>query len=82
MVSQTANRGQGIHGTFRRGELVDYSLAHAARADLCRGSGRTEEARVAYREALRLTGRHRNNGHRAASGGTVRRIFSRALSIP
>ncbi len=37
-----------------RGELADYHLAHAARADLCRRLGRTEEARAAYRCALAL----------------------------
>jgi RNA polymerase sigma-70 factor (ECF subfamily) len=37
-----------------RGELADYHLAHAARADLCRRLGRTEEARTAYRRALAL----------------------------
>jgi RNA polymerase sigma-70 factor (ECF subfamily) len=37
-----------------RGELADYHLAHAARADLCRRLGRTEEARAAYRRALEL----------------------------
>jgi RNA polymerase sigma-70 factor (ECF subfamily) len=36
------------------GELSDYHLAHAARADLCRRLGRTEEARTAYRRALEL----------------------------
>ena len=37
-----------------RGELNDYHLAHAARADLCRRLGRTGEARAAYRRALEL----------------------------
>jgi len=37
------------------GELADYRLAHAARADLCRRLGRTAEARVAYERALTLT---------------------------
>lgn len=36
------------------GALVDYHLAHAARADLCRRLGRTEEARRAYLRALDL----------------------------
>jgi RNA polymerase sigma-70 factor, ECF subfamily len=39
---------------LRRGDLVDYHLAHAARADLCRRLGRTEEARTAYLRALDL----------------------------
>lgn len=38
-----------------RGELADYRLAHAARADLCRRLGRFSEARAAYERALALT---------------------------
>lgn len=38
-----------------RGELADYHLAHAARADLCRRLGRCAEARSAYERALALT---------------------------
>lgn len=38
-----------------RGELQDYRLAHAARADLYRRLGRTAEARSAYQRALELT---------------------------
>jgi RNA polymerase sigma-70 factor, ECF subfamily len=37
------------------GELADYALAHAARADLCRRLGRTAEARTSYERALALT---------------------------
>jgi RNA polymerase sigma-70 factor, ECF subfamily len=37
------------------GELRDYRLAHAARADFCRRLGRFDEAREAYERALRLT---------------------------
>jgi RNA polymerase sigma-70 factor (ECF subfamily) len=37
------------------GELTDYRLAHAARADLLRRLGRTGEARAAYQRALALT---------------------------
>ena len=37
------------------GELVNYHLAHAARADLCRRLGKTSDARVAYERALALT---------------------------
>ena len=36
------------------GELDDYHLYHAARADILRRLGRREEAVTAYREALRL----------------------------
>jgi RNA polymerase sigma-70 factor (ECF subfamily) len=38
-----------------RGELVDYRLAHAARADLCRRLGKTADAGAAYRRTLELT---------------------------
>jgi RNA polymerase sigma-70 factor (ECF subfamily) len=38
-----------------RGDLANYHLAHAARADLCRRLGRTVEARAAYERALGLT---------------------------
>jgi RNA polymerase sigma-70 factor (ECF subfamily) len=38
-----------------RGDLDNYHLAHAARADLCRRLGRTEEARASYERALSLT---------------------------
>ena len=38
-----------------RGELNDYHLAHAARADFCRRLGKTGEARAAYERALELT---------------------------
>jgi RNA polymerase sigma-70 factor (ECF subfamily) len=37
-----------------RGDLGDYHLAHAARADLLRRLGRREEARQAYERALAL----------------------------
>ena len=44
-----------IDALLARGELADYRLAHAARADLCRRLGRTAEARDAYERALALT---------------------------
>lgn len=43
-----------VDAILARGELADYHLAHAARADLCRRLGRTEEARAAYGRALAL----------------------------
>jgi RNA polymerase sigma-70 factor (ECF subfamily) len=43
-----------VEGILDRGELSDYHLAHAARADLCRRLGRTEDARASYRMALGL----------------------------
>jgi RNA polymerase sigma-70 factor (ECF subfamily) len=43
-----------IDAILAQGELDDYYLAHAARADLCRRIGRNDEAREAYRRALEL----------------------------
>jgi RNA polymerase sigma-70 factor (ECF subfamily) len=43
-----------IDALLARGDLADYYLAHAARADLLRRLGRKEEARVAYGRALEL----------------------------
>ncbi len=43
-----------IDAILRRGELSDYHLVHAARAELCRRIGRFDEARIAYLDALRL----------------------------
>jgi RNA polymerase sigma-70 factor, ECF subfamily len=43
-----------IDAILRRGDLADYHLAHAVRADLCRRLGRTGEARAAYQAALSL----------------------------
>jgi RNA polymerase sigma-70 factor (ECF subfamily) len=37
------------------GELADYRLAHAARAELCRRLGKTDDARKSYERALKLT---------------------------
>lgn len=44
-----------IDDILGRGELTGYHLAHAARADFCRRTGRFEDARLAYRQALNLT---------------------------
>ncbi|MFJ2365154.1 RNA polymerase sigma factor [Pseudomonas sp. NPDC087697] len=44
-----------IEGILQRGELLDYHLAHSARAEFCRQLGRVEEARAAYLRALELT---------------------------
>ncbi|MBU3059455.1 RNA polymerase sigma factor [Pseudomonas indica] len=43
-----------VERLFARGELLDYHLAHAARADFCRRLGRNAEARESYRRALAL----------------------------
>jgi RNA polymerase sigma-70 factor (ECF subfamily) len=38
-----------------RGDLENYHLAHATRADLCRRLGKANEARSAYERALELS---------------------------
>jgi RNA polymerase sigma-70 factor (ECF subfamily) len=44
-----------IDDILKRGQLKDYRLAHAARAEFCRRLGRMAEARTAYQKALALT---------------------------
>lgn len=44
-----------VDAILERGELTQYHLAHAARADLCLRLGRTAEARASYERALALT---------------------------
>ena len=41
-----------IETILARGDLADYHLAHAAKAELCRRIGRHDDARNAYRRAL------------------------------
>ncbi|QDU10068.1 RNA polymerase sigma factor [Gimesia aquarii] len=41
-----------VESILERGDLVEYHLAHAARADLCRRLGRTEDAKKSYESAL------------------------------
>ncbi|HEX4143521.1 MAG TPA: RNA polymerase sigma factor [Pirellulales bacterium] len=43
-----------IDAILARGELADYHLAHAARADLCRRLDRMADARTSYERALAL----------------------------
>jgi RNA polymerase sigma-70 factor (ECF subfamily) len=43
-----------IEAILVRGDLAEYHLAHAARADLCRRLGSTGEARASYQRALAL----------------------------
>jgi RNA polymerase sigma-70 factor (ECF subfamily) len=43
-----------IEAILARGDLVNYRLAHAARADLCRRLGKKDEARASYERALTL----------------------------
>jgi RNA polymerase sigma-70 factor (ECF subfamily) len=44
-----------VDAIFDRGDLLDYRPAHAARGELRRQLGRTEEARASYERALALT---------------------------
>jgi RNA polymerase sigma-70 factor, ECF subfamily len=45
---------QQIDRILARGDLADYHLAHAARADFCRRLGRVDDARAAYQKTLTL----------------------------
>lgn len=58
-----------VDAILNRGDLQDYRLAHAARADLCRRLGRTADAKKAYARALALT-----------RPGPERRFLERRLS--
>ena len=44
-----------IDAILDRGELREYRLAHAARAEFCRRMGQIDDARAAYQRALELT---------------------------
>ena len=44
-----------IDAILTRGDLVEYRLAHAARAELCRRLGRAADARASFERALALT---------------------------
>jgi len=44
-----------IDGILSRGDLADYHLAHAARADMLRRLGQSDTAKTAYQQALKLT---------------------------
>lgn len=43
-----------IDAILVRGDLSDYPLAHSARAELCRKTGRTDQARESWERALAL----------------------------
>ncbi len=45
---------QQIDDILARGDLADYHLAHAARADFCRRLGRVDDARASYQQALKF----------------------------
>jgi RNA polymerase sigma-70 factor, ECF subfamily len=44
-----------IDDILERGDLSDYHIAHSARAELCRQTGRMQDARASYERALALT---------------------------
>jgi RNA polymerase sigma-70 factor (ECF subfamily) len=44
-----------VDAILGRGDLREYHLAHAARADFCRQLGRADDARDSYKAALALT---------------------------
>jgi RNA polymerase sigma-70 factor, ECF subfamily len=44
-----------VDAILARGDLAEYRLAHAARADFCRRVGRIADARASYERALALT---------------------------
>jgi RNA polymerase sigma-70 factor (ECF subfamily) len=44
-----------VDAIVARGDLADYRLAHAARADFCRRLGRAADAKASYERALALT---------------------------
>jgi RNA polymerase sigma-70 factor (ECF subfamily) len=58
-----------VDALLARGDLANYHLAHAARADLCRRLGQRREARAAYERALAL-----------ARQGPERRFLERRLA--
>lgn len=47
---------------LKRGELAQYHLAHATRADFCRRLGKNAEARASHQRALDLQNKSRNGG--------------------
>jgi RNA polymerase sigma-70 factor, ECF subfamily len=69
-----------IDDILARGDLADYHLAHAARADLCRRLGKIDDARAAYQHALTLVKQERQKtGNRWAicrNSRTIGRLFS------
>ena len=60
-----------IDDLLERGELVNYHLAHAARAELCRRLGRIPEARTSYEKALSLV---RQESERRFLAGRLREL--------
>ena len=44
-----------VDGILSRGDLANYRLAHAVRAELCRRLGQAADARASYERAIALT---------------------------
>jgi RNA polymerase sigma-70 factor (ECF subfamily) len=44
-----------VDAILQHGDLLEYRLAHAARAEFCRRLGKTADARISYQRALALT---------------------------
>ncbi len=61
-----------IDAILARGDLSNYHLAHAARADLCRRLGRTADARASYERALALTQQEPERGFLTRRLGEVK----------
>ena len=60
-----------IDDLLERGELVNYHLAHSARAELCRRLGRIPEARTSYEKAQSLV---RQEPERRFAAGRLREL--------
>jgi RNA polymerase sigma-70 factor, ECF subfamily len=45
---------QLVDNILAQGDLADYHLAHATRADLCRRLGKMADARASYQQALAI----------------------------
>lgn len=58
-----------VDAILERGDLLDYRLAHATRAELCRRLDRTADARASYERALAL-----------AKQGPERRFLARRIA--
>lgn len=68
-----------IEALLARGDLGEYHLAHAARADSLRRLGRSAEAAAAYREALALA---RQEPERRCIEGRLRELEARQEETP
>ena len=66
-----------VDGILARGDLADYHLAHAARADLCRRLGRVDEAIASYRRAAGLTRQEPERRFLAGRLAELRRLGDR-----